>query len=1147
MRKSSFLSVGSLCGILTYRSIRLATNLYTEQLLDRDHYMEWLLSGVENSPQSKLPMWILILQLYWKDLLQMRKTGRRLVASLLNHLSAIQTDPDRDLLVQLSSRLTHLLTSLMVTNPESFISPTAWPRHREALADTMPHADPSTQAAYELIYHRNDRLIAGNETSTQSIHQRLIKLLDPTIHQPFNEVLTSQCWTLSSDKYAIVRALLDWSMSPLRPGLVKVYVALRLLRTWAKSALDVTAALLEYLDLISHDDEERKRLFYHLVSELTRSGDFSSARYIQWLISRGGLSDASEIDPTGPCASRLLVELPTHTMNSSLKCMRANLLRRASFDVEAERMDSCNAVKLIKHGLGLPLDADDPIAQKKPMSAAKLAKPISRSSRALQACVGAFLKDDVVGALGCGMDGLSCATFNFCRTILEAAGDYGMLLGIVKLSTKSSNPDLLASCADTINLQLPTFAPLEDVRQLFDALLESLRAISEGQGLTAARALLASLADLADRIPGQQDRSQQLRAELLQCDRSSAIDACSPVSDSMASHREDFEGTIYEEIEKMLSSGTNIDPPTMRRIFKTITDRLEDSWSKSAEMQRACVPLLTRLRAFDHHGFDTIMGEWVGGIKVATGRPSLVQTLPLLVGHGCLSMATALKACLQSAPQLDAVPSDAPPYSQEMIQLVSMRLPPSTILTPEECCRFYIQQNSLIREQTEGLRQLLKRALLEYCECYEKANGASNLPLDQPGCWQTVVDLFKNLVLVDPTLLARGLTPEVISPAFREVVESLTSEALGLGAGVGSQVSFDGVLEMANELSLPFCQVKLSLSLADGAHSVGADQTESHLELFTKAMERAIATGSVMWTRILPHLNDSIAQHIKHEVQLRFLELFPSAKTLQGADPTSETSLQTAYSLVSVIESITGAHATHKGQLLPAMGEKLSGLWDLLAGVDDEKKRSRGVVLTSWLPLMLRFIAMHVVATSPEPVSTPAPTPTAGTSARTPSAAQTDLRAKLLLSLAGIMQELEDLDPTESQLAHRSNLSQQVFDLALVLADDLPDDARANCARAALSPDGPSASSPPTSDPRLWYLFSCAPAPPENLMLAPRNKLSMQGGSTRTAMLGVPGPGQEKLVPFGYKRWEVLNEPTPNVGENDTSLSMTLFEAIKLR
>lgn len=1124
---------------LTLCRIRLATYLYTEQLLDRDHYLEWLLSGVESSPQSKLPMWILILQLYWKDLLRLRKTGRRLVTSLLNHLSAIQTDPDRDLLMQLSTRLTSLLTSLMTTNPENFISPPMWARHRDTL-DAVLHADPSTPAAYELVDHRNDWLVSGNNTSTQSIHQRMTKLLDPTLHQPFNETLTSQCWALGSDKNAIVRTLLDWSTSPLRPGLVKVYVTVRLLRTWGKLGQDVTAALLDYLDLVPDDDDERKHILYHLVSELARSGDFSSARYIQWLISRGGLADATEIDPAGPCASRLLVELPTHTMNSSLVCMRANLLRRASFDIEAEKTDSSNAIKLLKHGLGLPLPLDDPVSQKKPMSAARLAKPISRSSRALQACVGAFLKDEVDEMMSYSAEAMSCATFNFCRTILEAAGDYGMLLAIVKLSMKSSNPDLLALCADTINLHLTTFTPLEDVKQLFDALFESLRTICEEQGVTSARALLASLAELANRTPGLQDRGQLLRDELLQCDRSSAIDACSPVSDSMTSHRQDFEGTIYEEIEKMLSGGTSIDPPTMQRLFKTITDRLEDSWSKSAEMQRACVPLLTRLRAFDYHRFDAIMGEWVGQMKSARGHPSLGQTLPLLIGHGCLSLATALKVCLQAAPQPDTANSGSPPYSQEMIQLASMRLPPSTILTAEECCRFYIQQEALIREQPGGLRHLLRRALTEYCECGKA--GVSDLPLDQPGCWQAVVDLFKNLVLLDPALLAQALMPKVPTPGFREVVESLTSRALGLGYGSEPQASFDGILETANELSLPFCQVKLSLSLADDAHSLGEDQTESHLGLFTKAMERAIDTGSVMWTRILPHLNDGIAQHIKNEVQVRLLELFPSTKTLPSTDPTSESTLQMASSLLSVIESIAGGHATPKTQLSPAMSEKLSDLWELLTGSEEEKKRTRGVVLSSWLPLMLRFIAMHLVTTDPEPVS--APTPGAGSSLRTsPNTAQTELRAKILLSLAGILQELEDLSPNETQLSQCSNLPQHVFDLALVLVDNLPDDARAHCARLLLAPDSPNF----TSDPRLRYLLSYTPPSADNLMLSPRNKLSMQGGSTRTAMLGAPAPGQEKLVPFGYKRWEVLHEPTPNVGENDTSLSMTLFEAIKLR
>jgi hypothetical protein len=74
---------------LTSRSIRLATHLYAESLVDRDHYMDWLVSGLENSSQAKLPMWILVTQIYWKDLLRLRRYGRRLVAGLLTHLNTV--------------------------------------------------------------------------------------------------------------------------------------------------------------------------------------------------------------------------------------------------------------------------------------------------------------------------------------------------------------------------------------------------------------------------------------------------------------------------------------------------------------------------------------------------------------------------------------------------------------------------------------------------------------------------------------------------------------------------------------------------------------------------------------------------------------------------------------------------------------------------------------------------------------------------------------------------------------------------------------------------------------------------------------------------------------------------------------------------
>jgi mediator of RNA polymerase II transcription subunit 12 len=67
-------------------SIRLAAHFHAEHLLDREHYMDWLVSSLENSPQPKLPMWLLITQIYWKDLLKYRKYGRRLASALMNQL-----------------------------------------------------------------------------------------------------------------------------------------------------------------------------------------------------------------------------------------------------------------------------------------------------------------------------------------------------------------------------------------------------------------------------------------------------------------------------------------------------------------------------------------------------------------------------------------------------------------------------------------------------------------------------------------------------------------------------------------------------------------------------------------------------------------------------------------------------------------------------------------------------------------------------------------------------------------------------------------------------------------------------------------------------------------------------------------------------
>jgi len=78
--------------MLTCTRIRLATHFHTEHLLEREHYMDWLVSSLEHSPQERLPMWLLITQIYWKDLLRYRKFGRRLTTALLNHMAEVCLD-----------------------------------------------------------------------------------------------------------------------------------------------------------------------------------------------------------------------------------------------------------------------------------------------------------------------------------------------------------------------------------------------------------------------------------------------------------------------------------------------------------------------------------------------------------------------------------------------------------------------------------------------------------------------------------------------------------------------------------------------------------------------------------------------------------------------------------------------------------------------------------------------------------------------------------------------------------------------------------------------------------------------------------------------------------------------------------------------
>jgi mediator of RNA polymerase II transcription subunit 12 len=193
----------------------------------------------------------------------------------------------------------------------------------------------------------------------------------------------------------------------------------------------------------------------------------------------------------------------------------------------------------------------------------------------------------------------------------------------------------------------------------------------------------------------------------------------------------------------------------------------------------------------------------------------------------------------------------------------------------------------------------------------------------------------------------------------------------------------------------------------------------------------------------------------------------------------------------------------------------LNGIWLLLS--NSQNQEIKDAILGKWLPLLLSFTTIQA-------------------SAFEPTKTGHESRAKATLSLAAIILELQALNISSEQI---NSLIETTFDLALHLVDCLPEDMRLQCIKSLRDA---------TSSPKINYLFSVPTNPTEWLFLSQKEKVvGGSGGAGSEGRIAVAGADtqKEKLAPFALRRWEMLGEPTPNVGENDTSLSLTLFGARK--
>lgn len=122
---------------------------------------------------------------------------------------------------------------------------------------------------------------------------------------------------------------------------------------------------------------------------------------------------------------------------------------------------------------------------------------------------------------------------------------------------------------------------------------------------------------------------------------------------------------------------------------------------------------------------------------------------------------------------------------------------------------------------------------------------------------------------------------------------------------------------------------------------------------------------------------------------------------------------------------------------------------------------------------------------------------------------------------------------THDSLKQLQGLSEHVLDVLTVLTDSLSDDTRSQCIRLLRDQYR-------TRDPRLLFLFGYSENAEGEWLQLMTNSLSASTAKSE----GLVG-ANESTQPFPLRKWEMMQDTTPLVTENDTSLSLALFGARK--
>lgn len=886
-------------------ALRLVTRLYLENLLDRDHYLDWIVKSFGSSKVEAVPFWLMVIQIYKDDLTHFRKRGRKLAEAFLVRYdtiknSAIPTE------APLRQKLYQMLRRLLFSRPTSFLMPDRWPDYVGVVESCLDLDSPPERQILSQLNRINKRAMGYNrrEISSQSSpEQSVIEILDSSCAPYDVPGLAQNLASACGDTTLLISTCLGWAITRFRHSNSRIFLFARLVKRWQKAGHDVDSIILNYISACrsgkaSVDGAALKQL----TAQLSRSGSFPVGKYLQWLMVRGlpkkgsitsqnlgiGIKPDSiaprnnlvDSDPTQLLLDISLQNVEDHTVN-----LRSSVLSRAGFDIEIEDrlVQSCRKAilqELRRRGPRLQAKSD---GQDHPEPA------FSRLPWTVRSAVSIWLRSQVAEAVAASAPSadahailtshmmINCEQFYYIRHVLEALEDEAILADVIGILSCTRDEELLSSLVATLQYHADAFSALgalEPLQRQICQVYMSWRAVRPTMPH-----LATSLLDLCTSFPVKVPSIKLLQQDLVRGDRGRAVAACSPYSDGIAESLQQAGATFIEDFEAILQSEPNMNEQTMNGMFSVLTDRIEKQQhlpEDPSTMFSFC-QLLSRLKLCRKVQGDALVKKWfsrlVPTLEVSFGT-ALVRDL---VATGCLSFVGLFEALNLS--KMDCRKSK--PVRNILIE--ALGLSPNSREDP------VIYQ--VRTKWWEYVRRESRSALEIVCEA-----GVKN-----------------ELQASERTLLASLVSDTSTSSssmsaqAIEWTVKALDKLLLGSNdPKKGSELralfgSIDG-------FSHRFVQLRFALNTPLTSSKATGNDTEDLVNGLFEALEQQVSgdagvTGDVSrFSQLLQTVGTEAANRLRHKIEVEFLEALPKTHWNKVASPLTATFPGDVHHLSSIVE-----------------------------------------------------------------------------------------------------------------------------------------------------------------------------------------------------------------------------------------------------